>query len=204
MIDWNIQARAHACQLCEKGFADKEAYHTVLLEEKTTYARRDVCEHCWQSTPEGPWTERPGFISHWQGIYSVPPAQPELIQRETAEGLLRKLAGRQDAKYLASMFILAVMLERKRLLKVKEQIRRDGVRTFIYEQPKTGDVFTIIDPELSLDQLEVVQHDVARLLEHGLEEAPAIPAEAVQPPDAPGPGVAEVEPSEATHGSERN
>ena len=41
------------------------------------------------------------------------------------------------------------MLERKRLLKVKEQLVRDGQRVFIYEQPATGDVFTIIDPRCS-------------------------------------------------------
>jgi hypothetical protein len=60
------------------------------------------------------------------------------------------------------------MLERKRVLKVKEQIVSDGKRVFIYEQPGTGDVFTIADPDLRLDQLEAVQRDVAALLEHGL------------------------------------
>ena len=63
------------------------------------------------------------------------------------------------------------MLERKRILKVKEQIARDGQRVFIYEQPKTGDIFTIADPNLRLDQLEEVQRDVAMLLEQGLNPA---------------------------------
>ena len=71
------------------------------------------------------------------------------------------------------------MLERKRLLKIKEQIIRDGQRVFIYEQPGTGDVFTIIDPALQLNQLEQVQHDVAHLLEHGLN-----PPEPPPPTDA--------------------
>jgi len=30
------------------------------------------------------------------------------------------------------------MLERKRLLRVKEQLKRDGKRVFVYEQPKTA------------------------------------------------------------------
>jgi hypothetical protein len=68
------------------------------------------------------------------------------------------------------------MLERKRVLKVKEEVVRDGKRVFIYEQPKTGDVFTITDPALRLDQLEEVQRDVAALLEHGLNP-PASPPE---------------------------
>jgi hypothetical protein len=75
------------------------------------------------------------------------------------------------------------MLERKRILKIKEQFQRDGQRIFIYEQPKTGDIFTIADPNLHLDQLEAVQRDVAQLLEHGLNPpAPAaeIPAPATE------------------------
>jgi len=84
------------------------------------------------------------------------------------------------------MFILAVMLERKRVFKVKEQIIRDGKRVFIYEQPKTGDVFTIADPDLRLDQLEQVQRDVAALLEHGLNPpvSPDASAPAQQAPAA--------------------
>ena len=68
------------------------------------------------------------------------------------------------------------MLERKRLLKVKEQFVRDGQRVFVYEQPGTGDLFTIIDPALQLNQLEQVQHDVASLLEHGLNPPETQPA----------------------------
>ena len=77
----------------------------------------------------------------------------------------------------AAGYILAVMLERKRLLKVKEQLVRDGKRVFVYEHPKTGDLFTIVDPDLQLNQLEEVQRDVAALLEHGLNP-PVIPAPA--------------------------
>jgi hypothetical protein len=62
---------------------------------------------------------------------------------------------------------------------VKEQIKRDGRRVFVYEQPRTGDVFTIVDPDLQLNQLEQVQKDVADLLEHGL---PPSAVEATQTP----------------------
>ena len=100
------------------------------------------------------------------------------FKKETAESLLRKLIELNDPRYIPAGYILAVMLERKRLLKVKEQLVRDGQRVFIYEQPATGDVFTIIDPALQLNQLEQVQRDVAALLEHGLNPpAPAAPSQ---------------------------
>jgi hypothetical protein len=168
MNDWNIQSRAHYCQSCDKPFVDKQPYHTLLFDEKQQYLRQDICLACWQAQYSQGANERKGFLSHWQGVFEAPPAVPEPIHRDTAESLLRKLMTLGDPKYTAASFILAVMLERKRLLKVKEQVLCDGHRTFIYEQPKTGDVFTIPDPNLQLTQLDQVQSDVAALLEQGL------------------------------------
>jgi len=56
------------------------------------------------------------------------------------------------------------MLERKRILKVKEQIVRDGQRVFL----RTAEDRRHLHhrrPEPALDQLEEVQRDVAMLLE---------------------------------------
>lgn len=167
ITEWNIQSRGHGCEACGKTFADQEPYHTVLFDAKADFRRSDFCAECWQSKfSDAP--SREGFISYWHGVYQAPPPPTETIKKETAETLLRKLIELNDPEYMPAGYILAVMLERKRLLKVKEQIVRDGRRIFIYEQPKTGDVFTITDPDLHLDQLEKVQRDVAALLEHGL------------------------------------
>lgn len=182
MNEWNIQSRAHACQACEKPFGDKELYHTLLFDEKSELRRLDVCDTCWQTQFSEGGTDKKGVISRWQGLYEMPPATPpEAIEKENAETLLRKLIALDDPKYGAVCYILAVMLERKRLLKVKEQIKREGQRIFLYEQPKTGDLFTITDPNLQLNQLEAVQHDVAHLLEHGLNTPVSEPAPASNP-----------------------
>jgi len=182
MIDWNIQSRAHACQTCARPFADQQPYHTILFDEKLGYERLDVCESCWAGQFSQGATSRKGFISHWQGVYEIPPIRPDPIQKENAESLLRKLVELNDPKNGAVCFILAVMLERKRVFKVKDQTKLDGQRVFIYEQPKTGDVFAIVDPGLQLNQLEEVQRDVARLLESGLNP----PADAPTAPPADG------------------
>jgi hypothetical protein len=181
MNEWNIQSRSHACQSCETPFADKQVYQTLLLDAKTEFQRLDICEPCWASRYSKTAAET-NLISRWQGVYETPPpAPPEAIQRETAETLLRKLVEDNDPKHGAACFILAVMLERKRLLKVKEQVKReDGTRIFVYEHPRTGDVFTIADPNLRLDQLEEVQRDVGQLLEHGLNPPPP-PPEIISP-----------------------
>ena len=180
MNEWNIQSRAQACETCGRDFADKEHYHTLLFDEKGSYLRMDICQGCWEKQFSDGARDRKGFVSYWHGIYEAPAPRPEPIQKENAESLLRKLIELNDPHYIPAAFILAVMLERKRLLKVKEQILRDGQRVFIYEQPHSGDVFTIVDPNLQLNQLEAVQHDVATLLEHGLNPPPPTPAPAAE------------------------
>src|SRR5450432_3304468 len=172
MNEWNIQSRAHACEACGKNFADREIFHTLLFDERAEDLRRsDICEACWQNQFSDGARERKGFISHWQTIYEAPAPVVDAIHKDTAETLLRKLIAQNDPRYAPAGYILAVMLERKRILKVKEQIVRDGQRVFIYEQPKTGDIFTIADPGLHLNQLEEVQRDVAMLLEQGVNPA---------------------------------
>ena len=182
MNEWNIQGRAHACEVCEQPFTDKQHYHTLLFDLAPDLRRSDICEPCWKNA-EGA-RDRKGFISHWQGVYESPPPVVDAIQKDTAESLLRKLIEQNDPTHIPAGYILAVMLERKRILKIKEQFTRDGKRTFIYEQPKTGDIFTITDPDLRLDQLEAVQRDVASLLEHGLN--PPAPVPQVEVPQAGG------------------
>ena len=182
MIEWNIQSRAHACEACGHAFADRQPYFTLLFDERAGLRRQDICATCWAKQTTG-GQPCPDLISRWQGVYAAPPPRPvDPIQKDTAETLLRKLTERKEPRYAPAAYILAVMLERKRSLKVKEQLEQDGRRAFLYEDPKTGDLFTITDPQLRLDQLEQVQHDVADLLEHGLPEteratAPVPPAD---------------------------
>lgn len=189
MNEWNFQGRARACRACEAAFADGQPYHTLLFEERHGYDRHDVCGACWEAQHRHGATERRGFVSHWQGVFQAPPAAPpDPIPRENAESLLRRLAERADPRHHAAVFILAAMLERKRQLKVRDQLRQEGRRVFVYELPRTGEVFTVVDPELRLAELDSVQRTVADLLEHGLpaeEAAEGVAAPAPAPDDPP-------------------
>lgn len=208
MNEWNIQSRAHACETCGQPFVDRQTYHTLLFDERAGLRRMDVCKTCWGNENTTSLREHKGFLSYWHGVYEAPPPRVDPIQKDTAESLLRKLIALKDPQHGPAAYILAVMLERKRLLKIKEQLTVDGRRVFVYEQPKTGDVFTVADPELKLDQLEEVQHDVSNLLAHGLNvpeaqalapepPAPAQPAEAAPEATAEAPAPTEPAPAPA-------
>ena len=185
MNDWQIQSRASECQGCGRKFADQQPYHSLLWAEPGRYRRQDVCPECWEGRFRQQARSRPEVVSFWRGVYEAPPPPQEPIRRDAAEQLLRQLCERGDPQYGSAVYILAIMMERKRLLRVKEQFWRDGRRIFVYEHTRTGDVFTVPDPALKLSELAAVQQQVSELLEHGLPPVEAaMMGEAA--PDAPG------------------
>jgi hypothetical protein len=170
MTEWNIQSRSHACAACEVQFEDKQVYHTVLRHSDEGYDRRDLCSDCFNDAA------RADALSYWQGEYRAPaPPPPEPLQKETAETLLRKLVESTDPTHAAARYILAVMLERKKILKHRDTAQDEqGNDLLIYEHAKSGESFTIPDPHLRLDQLAEIQSQVAGLLHpSAASEAPA-------------------------------
>lgn len=190
MIEWHIQSRAHACQQSGRQFHDGETYHTLLLDTKAGFERMDLCVEAFKESGTE-LLSKANLVSHWKGVYEAPPpVPPDAIRKDDAESLLRKLLERREERHAAAAYILAVMLERKRILRVKGQSRDNGRRIFVYEHPKSGDLFSIADPDLQLNQLEAVQCDVANLLEHGLKDemtavAAAVPEPTEEPFNAP-------------------
>ena len=81
---------------------------------------------------------------------------------------------------------MAVMLERKRLLKHRDTLREEPDKEIlVYEHAGSGEVFTLTDPHLRLDQLEEVQQRVAALLDpQGPEPAATEPSAAVAAEEA--------------------
>ena len=159
--DWNIKARSSTCVRCRAAFADGQEYMSRLTFDAGRYERVDCCTPCWQESDRVP-----GAISIWRGVYEAPPPPPpEPLKKETVESLLRALASAGDPANANTLFVLAVMLERRRLLVEREaRAREDGALLRVYEHRKTGDTFIIVDPQLSLDQLGPVQAEVMALL----------------------------------------
>jgi len=68
-------------------------------------------------------------------------------------------------------YILAVMLERKKLLKETDKQQTPNGILRIYEHRKSGEVYIVLDPNIPLDQIEDVQKEVSELLD-GKKENP--------------------------------
>lgn len=162
--EWTIQSRAEKCAATDEPFQDGEYFYTLLFDDKDGLRREDLTEAAWKARNDN---IQP--FSFWRSKFEVPPpAAPETLGKQTAEDLLRRYMQADTAQLAAARYLLAVMLERKKLLKeVESKTTADGQLTRIYEHTKTGEVFVIPDPQLRLDQIEQVQQEVASLLGPG-------------------------------------
>jgi hypothetical protein len=174
--DWVIKSRAHTCAVSGEPFADGATIYSVLSQGPEGYVRSDISESRWSEAP------RDHVISFWRSVYQAPPPPAEEpLKKETVETLLRQFMSREDFTRLPVIFILVVMLERKRVLIERDVQRRDdGTKIRIYEHRQTGEIFTIPDPELRLDQLAEVQAQVNELL--GIAPATVATPEQSVPP----------------------
>lgn len=176
--DWTIQGRGHHCSKTNRQFAEGEYFYALLFLENGVYRREDLSDEAFKIREEEP---RP--YSYWRAKYvPPPPPQPEAVSKQTAEDLLRKYMEETGAEHNNARYILALMLERKRILKEREvKHGEDGSLTRIYEHGKTGEVFVIPDPQLKLAQVAEVQAQVADLLSP--PPPPPAPAPEPAPPD---------------------
>jgi len=169
--EWNIRPRGHICGICAVAFADQDACVSVLREAGDTYERLDCHAGCWAGLARD-WEP----FSVWEGVYETPPPPPaksEPVKKENAEELLRRLITLEDPAMGNAVYVLAVMLERGKVLVERDTKPHDGGGILrVYEHKRTGDTFVVLDPQLRLDQLGEVQGQVIALLNGTQAEQP--------------------------------
>lgn len=160
--EWSIKHRSDACARTQRPFEPGEQFYTLLFREGDAFRREDLSEEAWAQRNEN---IQP--FSFWKSRYEPPPAQPpETLPKENAEDLLRRLLAQNDPATANASYVLAIMLERKRVLKQIKTEQTEGRPVLIYEHAKSGDVFIVPDVPLRLDEIEHVQHEVSQLLKN--------------------------------------
>jgi hypothetical protein len=158
--DWPIKQRADVCAATNRPFVEGEQFYTLLFRAPDGFRREDLSEEAWQQRNEN---IQP--FSFWKSRYEAPPPTPtEPLAKESAEELLRRLLAENNPAHANACYILAAMLERKRILRPAPAGAPHPQPVLVYERAKTGEVFLVPDARPRLDELENVQAEVAALL----------------------------------------
>lgn len=176
---WSIKARAHQCAITEVKFEDQQEFYTAIFPdpESSGYLRMDFSIEAWKDRPD----EFKEPFSFWKNTYevSVVEEKPEVVTKESAEELLSRLIEEDQEHTENARYILAVMLERKKLLRETDKQPTPNGILRIYEHRKSGEIYIVLDPNIPLEEVENVQKEVSELLDGGKPEP-----EQEQEPDA--------------------
>jgi hypothetical protein len=163
---WHVRSRSRECAATGRAFTDGETIVTALFPdpESSGYLRRDFCMDAWSARPDD--AEKP--FSFWKTTFSAPSsgAQAEQAEKLSAEEILRRLVEEDEDHTENTRYILAVMLERQKLLRETDHQRTPNGILRVYEHRKSGEVFLIRDPDIPLSDVEAIQNEVIVLLEN--------------------------------------
>jgi hypothetical protein len=158
MTDYQIQASSRRCAATGREIRPGEAYYSVLLEEGGTFTRRDYSEPAWAGPPAG-------ALGFWRTRLQAGQAPRRLpIDDELLLECFRRLEGEHEPGKLGFRYVLALLLVRRRRLRLEDGRREAGQEVLLLRCPRTGDRLEAVDPGLSDDELEAVQEDVFRVL----------------------------------------
>jgi len=163
---WHVRSRARECAATQHRFNDGEKIITALFPdpESSGYLRRDYCVEGWEARNAD--TEIP--FSFWRSVYSVPDSESKVdpMEKLSPEELLERLIEEDQEHTENTRYILAVMLERQKLLRETDsQLTPHGILR-VYEHRKNGQVYLVRDPNIPLADVENVQQEVFILLEN--------------------------------------
>lgn len=163
---WEVRARAHHSFASRTPFDEGDVICSRLVREGKEVVREDYLQ--------GEWTAdlAAGAMFHWKTKYRKPaPKKEPPFREENAEDLLQDLLEQKNPDTVNTVYILALMLERKRILIERGTLQDvDGGLVRVYEKKDGGETYMIQDPQLNLNQLADVQQEVA--LQLGWIKAP--------------------------------
>lgn len=166
-MDWEIQKRSEGCIQCEKHYQESEVIF-CLLEFENEIVRKDFCEKCWEENLHQ-INNQSHWISYWKTHFHFPPKNEnqQSFEKNAIENLLRQWIVETDPKKKKLCYLLAVMLERKKILEEKkvEKNQENEKELVVFEKIKTGETFVIEKPPLNLSEISFLQEELSELLD---------------------------------------
>ena len=163
---WHVRSRGRECAATHRPFTDGESIVTALFPDPDSsgYLRRDYCPEGWTAQQE----TGEELFSFWRSTFTATTGNETVRPEEklSAEEILTRLVVEDEDHTENARFILAVMLERQKLLRETDSQRTPTGILRVYEHRKTGEVFIVKDPDIPLSQVDAVQQEVFILLEN--------------------------------------
>lgn len=164
MTEYEIQPLSLRCAQSGRELKPGEFYYSVLSESPEGFSRNDYSAEAWT----GP---RDGAIGFWRSKVpeSTGKKHAQLVDDSVILEFFNRLSGEQEAYKINFRYILALLLVRKKVLKLVGVARDSDREVLVLRLPATGEQHRVVNPELTEEQLNAVQTEVERVLQTQVE-----------------------------------
>ena len=160
--DYEIGRRGPACAACavalSPGASVTSALYRAPAGGPAAFERKDFCAACFDDAGK-----RGEPFSWWSAVVPTPQVKKAVFDTGVAREFLRRLL-KEDAPDRASLrYLLALLLMRKKIVKVTEQFVRDGTDVMVIALPPDEAVFEIPCLEIDEAESEKLREELGRL-----------------------------------------
>ena len=159
MTEYEIQPLSLHCAQTRRELKPGEIYYSALTESPEGFRRLDYSAEVWQGPPDG-------TVAFWRS--RVPSdsggKRRQLVDDSVVLEFFERLEGAEDATKQNFRFILALLLLRKKILKLTKAVREGAGEIMVLRVAASGAEHRVVDPGLTEAQLEAVQAEVEKIL----------------------------------------
>jgi hypothetical protein len=150
--------RGEACMGCHRRFAVDERFAVHLYEVDGGYERREYCEQCRPPAEPEP-------VAAWKTQRRAPAAKrAPAFDREAICAIFERLEDAVEPAQLRLRFVLALLLWRKKVLRLERTAATDGREVWEFVVVQTGAQHRVARPDLDEQQLEHLSAQLESLL----------------------------------------
>lgn len=147
------------CHATGRELKPGEVYFSALVDTVTGPERRDYAKEAWQGPP-------PETIGFWQARMPTPDgsAKPAPLSVDAMLELFDELTETGSPEDARLIYVLALLLIRRRALKL-HSIEDEGGKSFlVVGRPKASETNRVIDPGISESEFPAVEAELAQRL----------------------------------------
>jgi len=157
-MDYETPKSTMQCAKTQRPLNEGEAYWSVLLDRGNAFQRVDYSDDGWEGPPEG-------ALCVWRTRVPVKEEQRRpLVDPSVMLEVFTRLETETEPSKIHFRYILALLLMRKRILKLTHTDRQDDAEYLVFTCRRTESEHRVLDPHLTESQITSVQEEVGRIL----------------------------------------
>ncbi|MHC4942500.1 MAG: hypothetical protein ACYTG7_05710 [Planctomycetota bacterium] len=163
MKEWNIKKGGDACNRCERILDQGELYFSVLEVGQSEIQRVDYCKACFDGQP----LEERSVFWRTKKIWSEP--AKKVVNFEVLREVFIKMLDVEDNAFKEMSYLIALVLIRKRYLKLKDFVSEGGRDYMAVRQRKGEPLIKVEVPLISEEDILRLRDRLSSLLDADLD-----------------------------------